>query len=76
MRVSPWLLLLLAAPVSAQVRQTSPLPDEAFLEFLGSFEQPEKDLLDLAFDAVEDEAKQPQAKRVSPQKENKSHDTN
>lgn len=69
------LLLLLATPVSAQDRQTENLPDEALLEFLGSFDQPEKDLLDLAFDAVEDEAKQTQAKQVSPE-ENDSHDTN
>ncbi len=78
MRVSPcWLLLLLAAPAAAQDRQTPPLPDDTFLEFLGSFEQPKKDLLDLAFDTVEDEAKQTQAKRVRPdEEENKSHGTN
>lgn len=78
MRVSPcWLLLLLTAPVAAQDRPTAPLPNEAFLEFLGSFEQPKKDLLDLAFDTVEDEAKQTQAKQVSTdEEENKSHDTN
>ncbi len=75
MRVSFCLLLLLAVPVSAQDLQTESLPDEAFLEFLGSFEQPEKDLLDLALDAVEDEAKQTQAKQLSPE-ENDSHDTN
>jgi len=75
MQASHWLLLLLVAPVSAQDLQTDPLPDEAFLEFLGSFEQAEEDLIDLAFDATEDETEQTQAKPVSPE-ENDNHDTN
>ncbi len=75
MRASPWLLLLLAAPVSAQDLQTDPLPDEAFLEFLGSFGQAEEELIDLAFDAAEDETEQTQAKQVNPE-ENDTHETN
>ncbi len=79
LRVSPWLLLLLCIPVrtafSAQNQPSNQLPDAAFLEFLGSFDQPESDLLKLTFDAVEDETGSTRAKPVAPAKD-KTHDKN
>lgn len=79
LRVGPWLLLLLCIPVraavSAQDQQSDRLPDAAFLEFLGSFDQPAGDLLKLAFDAVEDETGSTRAKPVTPAKD-KTHEKN
>ena len=74
MRVSPWLLLLLATPVSAQDQPTDPLPDADLLEFLGSFAAAEDELVDLAFDAIEDETEQTRTKPIRSE-ENDSHDT-
>lgn len=78
-RVSPWLVLLLCIPVrtalSAQNQPSNRLPDAAFLEFLGSFNQPESELLKLALDAVEDETGSTRAKPVAPAKD-KTHDKN
>lgn len=79
LRASPWLLLLLCipvtAPVNAQAQQADLLPDAAFLEFLGSFNQQEEEVLELALDAIEDETEQTRAKHVVPAKD-KTHETN
>lgn len=77
LRLSPWLLLLLCIPVtasiSAQAQQTDLLPDAALLEFLGSVDQQEEDVLELALDAIEDETEQPRAKHEVSAKD-KTHD--
>jgi len=74
-----YLLLLLSLPVSttviAQDQQVDSLPDAAFLEFLGSYDQPEEELFALALDAIEDETEQPQAVHHVPAKDH-SHEKN
>lgn len=55
------LLLLLALPLAVPAQEQDLLPDEAFLEFLGSFEPADEDLLDIALEAVEQEQEENEA---------------
>ncbi|HID48748.1 MAG TPA: hypothetical protein EYP40_03885 [Chromatiales bacterium] len=60
------LLLLLMLPLVVPAQEPDRLPDEAFLEFLGSFEPADEDLLDIAIEAVEQEQEENEAGTTGP----------
>ena len=69
------LLLLLIVPLSVLAQEQDLLPDEAFLEFLGSFEPADEDLLDIALEAVEQEQEEDMAGDTGPAAEVSKHDS-
>lgn len=66
MRVKALTFLVLIMPALTMAQDETILPDEAFLEFLGSFELPEDDLLDIAIEAVEQEQEEGLAGKYRP----------
>lgn len=60
------ILLLMVLPVLVTAQEVNQLPDEALLEFLGSFKQTDDDLLDIAIDTVEQEQDKDTAQSIKP----------